>query len=162
MQRKISVIGAGKTGATTAQRLAERNYADIVLFDVVEGLAEGEALDLLESGPILGFDSKVTGVTVKDGQGYEQLAGSLVVLMTAGIARKPGMSRDDLVKTNQKIMHSWAEAIKEHAARIHFDCAFKPGGCDYPIRRARNTIPARTHHRTGRHSGQCPFSHIHR
>lgn len=115
MRRKISVIGAGKTGATTAQRLAERNYADIVLFDVVEGLAEGEALDLLESGPILGFDSMVTGVTVKDGVGYEQLAGSDIVVMTAGIARKPGMSRDDLVMTNQKIMQSWAEAIKQHA-----------------------------------------------
>lgn len=115
MQRKISVIGAGKTGATTAQRLAERNYADIVLFDVVEGLAEGEALDLLESGPILGFDSHVTGVTIKEGQGYEHLAGSNIVIMTGGIARKPGMSRDDLVKTNQKIMHGWAEAVKQHA-----------------------------------------------
>lgn len=115
MRRKISVIGAGKTGATTAQRLAERNYADIVLFDVIEGLAEGEALDLLESGPILGFDSNVTGVTVKDGAGYEHLAGSDIVIMTAGIARKPGMSRDDLVTTNQKIMHGWAEATKQHA-----------------------------------------------
>ncbi len=115
MRRKISVIGAGKTGATTAQRLAERNYADIVLFDVIEGLAEGEALDLLESGPILGFDSNVTGVTVKEGAGYEQLAGSDIVIMTAGIARKPGMSRDDLVTTNQKIMHGWAQAVKQHA-----------------------------------------------
>jgi malate dehydrogenase len=114
MRRKISVIGAGKTGATTAQRLAERNYADIVLFDVVEGLAEGEALDLLESGPILGFDSTVTGVTVKEGAGYDLLEGSALVVMTAGIARKPGMSRDDLVTTNQKIMHGWAEAIRRH------------------------------------------------
>lgn len=114
MRRKISVIGAGKTGATTAQRLAERNYADIVLFDVVEGLAEGEALDLLEAGPIVGYDVSVTGVTVTDGKGYEKLAGSEIVIMTAGIARKPGMSRDDLVRTNQKIMHGWAEAVKQH------------------------------------------------
>ena len=115
MRRKISVIGAGKTGATTAQRLVERNYADIVLFDVIEGLAEGEALDLLEAGPVVGYDVNVTGVTVKDGAGYEQLADSEIVIMTGGIARKPGMSRDDLVKTNQKIMHGWAEAMARYA-----------------------------------------------
>ena len=115
MRRKISVIGAGKTGATTAQRLAERNYADIVLFDVVEGLAEGEALDLREAGPVVGYDAEVTGVTVKEEVGYEKLADSAIVIMTAGIARKPGMSRDDLVRTNQKIMHGWAEAIARHA-----------------------------------------------
>jgi len=114
MRRKISVIGAGKTGATAAQRLAERNYADIVLFDVVEGLAEGEALDMQEAGPIVGYDVQVTGVTVKDGAGLDQLAGSAIVIMTAGIARKPGMSRDDLVTSNQKIMHPWAEAVKTH------------------------------------------------
>jgi malate dehydrogenase len=114
MRRKISVIGAGKTGATTAQRLAERNYSDIVLFDVVEGLAEGEALDMLQAGPIVGYDAAISGVTVKEGEGYEKLAGSEIVLMTAGIARKPGMSRDDLVTTNQKIMHGWAEAVKRH------------------------------------------------
>jgi malate dehydrogenase len=92
MRKEISVIGAGKTGATTAQRLAERNYADIVIFDVAEGLAEGEALDLLEAGPVVGYDVNVTGVTVKDGAGYEQLANSDIVIMTGGIARKPGMS----------------------------------------------------------------------
>lgn len=115
MRKKISVVGAGKTGATTAQRLAERNYADIYLFDVVEGLAEGAALDLLQAGPVLGYDSRIVGVTVKDGAGYEQLADSDIVIMTAGLARKPGMSRDDLVKTNQKIMHGWAEALAQHA-----------------------------------------------
>lgn len=115
MRRKISVIGAGKTGATTAQRLAERNYADIVLFDVIEGLAEGEALDLREAGPIIGYDVEVTGVTVKDNAGYEKLADSAIVIMTAGIARKPGMSRDDLVRTNQKIMQGWAEAVARHS-----------------------------------------------
>ena len=115
MRRKISVIGAGKTGATTAQRLAERNYADIVLFDVIEGLAEGEALDLLEAGPVVGYDVSVSGITVKDDAGYEQLADSDIVIMTGGIARKPGMSRDDLVKTNQKIMQGWAEAMAKFA-----------------------------------------------
>jgi malate dehydrogenase len=115
MRKKISVVGAGKTGATTAQRLAERNYADIVLFDVIEGLAEGEALDLYEAGPVVGYDSKITGVTVKEGIGYEYLEGSDLVIMTGGIARKPGMSRDDLVRTNQKIMHGWAEGISRFA-----------------------------------------------
>ncbi len=114
MRRKISVIGAGKTGATAAQRLAERNYADIVLFDVVEGLAEGEALDMQEAGPIVGYDVAIKGVSIRDGVGFEELAGSDIVIMTAGIARKPGMSRDDLVTTNQKIMHTWAEAIRRH------------------------------------------------
>jgi malate dehydrogenase len=117
MRKRISVIGAGKTGATTAQRLAERDYADIVLFDVIEGLAEGTALDLLEAGPVIGYDTKVSGVTVnlESGAGYEKLAGSDIVIMTGGIARKPGMSRDDLVKTNQKIMHGWAENTAKHA-----------------------------------------------
>jgi malate dehydrogenase len=85
------------------------------LFDVIEFVAEGKALDLLEAGPIVGYDVNVSGVTVKDGAGYEKLAGSEVVVMTAGIARKPGMSRDDLILTNQKIVGGWAEQIAKHA-----------------------------------------------
>jgi len=115
MRKKISVVGAGFVGATTAHRLAERNYADVVLFDVIEFVAEGKALDLIEAGPIVGYDVNVSGVTVKDGAGYEKLAGSEVVVMTAGIARKPGMSRDDLILTNQKIVGGWAEQIAKHA-----------------------------------------------
>lgn len=115
MRKKITVVGAGKVGATTAQRLAERNYADIVLADVIEFVAEGEALDLLEAGPIVGYDVTVSGITVKDGIGYERIAGSDVVVMTAGIARKPGMSRDDLILTNSKIVRGWAEQIALHA-----------------------------------------------
>ncbi|MBI5653238.1 MAG: malate dehydrogenase [Chloroflexi bacterium] len=115
MRKKISVVGAGFVGATTAHRLAERNYADVVLFDVIEFVAEGKALDLLEAGPIVGYDVNVSGVTIKDGAGYEKLAGSDVVVMTAGIARKPGMSRDDLILTNQKIVGGWAEQISKHA-----------------------------------------------
>jgi malate dehydrogenase len=115
MHKKITVVGAGKVGATTAQRLAERNYADLVLADVVEFVAEGEALDLQEAGPIVGYDVNVSGITVKDGIGYDRIAGSDLVVMTAGIARKPGMSRDDLILTNSKIVRGWAEQIAKHA-----------------------------------------------
>ncbi len=115
MRKKITVVGAGKVGATTAQRLAERNYADVVLADVIEFVAEGEALDLMEAGPIVGYDSNVIGVTVKDGAGYEKIANSDIVVMTAGIARKPGMSRDDLILTNQKIVGGWGDQIARHA-----------------------------------------------
>jgi malate dehydrogenase len=103
---KITVVGAGNVGATLAQRLAERNYADIVLVDIVEGLPQGKALDMLESGPVIGFDSLVTGTN-----GYQETAGSHVVLITSGVARKPGMSRDDLVMTNAKIVASVARQV---------------------------------------------------
>ncbi len=115
MRKKITVVGAGFVGATTAQRLAERNYADILLVDVNEFIAEGKALDLLEAGPIVGYDVNVSGVTIKDGTGYEKIAGSDLVVMTAGIARKPGMSRDDLILTNMKIVGGWAEQIARYA-----------------------------------------------
>ena len=115
MRKKITVVGAGFVGAATAQRLVERNYADVLLADVTEFVAEGKALDLLEAGPILGYDVNVSGVTVKDGVGYDKIAGSDIVVMTAGIARKPGMSRDDLILTNMKIVGGWAERIAKHA-----------------------------------------------
>ena len=103
---KVTVVGAGNVGGTTAQRLAERNYADVVLVDIVEGLPQGKALDILESGPVLGFDTNVTGAN-----GYEESAGSDVVVITSGSPRKPGMSRDDLLKTNQNIVQSVTEEV---------------------------------------------------
>jgi len=96
---KITVVGAGNVGATAAQRLAERDYADVVLVDIVEGLPQGKALDLNETGPVLGYEPNVIGTN-----GYEETAGSDVCVITSGIARKPGMSRDDLLTTNQKIV----------------------------------------------------------
>ena len=96
---KVTVVGAGNVGGTTAQRLAERNYADVVLVDIVEGLPQGKALDILQSGPVLGFDSDVTGTN-----GYEETENSEVVVITSGSPRKPGMSRDDVLKTNQSIV----------------------------------------------------------
>src|SRR5919206_400696 len=99
MRRKITVVGAGNVGATTAQRLAERDYADVVLVDIVDGLPQGKALDLNETGPVVGYEPNVVGTN-----GYEVTAGSDICVITSGIARKPGMSRDDLLTTNQKIV----------------------------------------------------------
>ena len=103
MRTKITVIGAGNVGATTAQRLAERDYADVVLLDIVEGLAEGKALDLNQSGPVVGYEPNVVGTT-----DYGATAGSQIVVITSGLARKPGMSRDDLLFKNQEIVGSVA------------------------------------------------------
>ncbi len=112
MRYKIGVVGAGNVGGTTAQRLAERNYADLVLLDipVAEGVAKGKALDIQQSGPVLGYDTRLTG-----GSSHELLQGCHLVVVTAGSPRKPGMSRDDLIATNQAVMIEWGEAIKLHA-----------------------------------------------
>ena len=100
MISKISVVGAGHVGATLALRLAEASLArQIVMVDILEGIPQGKALDLLESGPIVGFDTAVIG-----SNGYEETAGSELVIITAGVARKPGMSRDDLLATNARIV----------------------------------------------------------
>ena len=110
MRKKVTVVGAGNVGATTAQRLFERGYIDVVLVDVVEDMPQGKALDIAESGPILGVDASITG-----SNGYEESAGSDVVVVTAGIARKPGMSRDDLLFTNMKIVGSVVEQVVKHS-----------------------------------------------
>lgn len=110
MRIKVSVIGAGAVGASTARAIAERNYADILLVDVVEGLPQGVALDILECGPIMGFDSRVTGTNR-----YEDIEGSSIVLVTAGMPRKPGMSRDDLVRVNMEIVQTVMGHVRERA-----------------------------------------------
>jgi malate dehydrogenase len=100
---KITVVGAGNVGATTAQRLAEKELGEVVLLDIVEGMPQGKALDLAESGPVYGYDTRIVGTN-----SYAETAGSDVVVITSGIPRKPGMSRDDLVKTNAGIVQSVA------------------------------------------------------
>ncbi|MCE2463041.1 MAG: malate dehydrogenase [Dehalococcoidia bacterium] len=110
MRKKVTVVGAGNVGATTAQRIHELGYADVVLVDVVEDLPQGKALDMLESGPVLGSDSQVIGTN-----GYEETANSDLAIITAGIARRPGMSRDDLLLTNMKIIGSVTQEVVKHS-----------------------------------------------
>ncbi|MFN8125702.1 MAG: malate dehydrogenase [Candidatus Nanopelagicales bacterium] len=116
-QGKVTVVGAGFYGSTTAQRLAEYDVFDeVVLTDIIEGKPEGLALDLNQSRPIEGFETKVVGQTTgMNGEGYEAIAGSDVVVITAGLPRKPGMSRMDLIETNAKIMRAVAENVARHA-----------------------------------------------
>jgi malate dehydrogenase len=103
-RRKVTVIGAGAVGATAAQEVARRDYADVVLVDIIENLPQGKALDINQAGPILGYEPSVVGTN-----GYEETAGSDVVVITSGKPRSPGMSRDDLVTTNQSIVKSVTE-----------------------------------------------------
>lgn len=109
-RNKIALIGSGNIGGTLAHLAGLKELGDIVLFDIAEGLPEGKALDLSQSSTIDGFDSKISGT-----QSYEAIKDSDVVIVTAGIARKPGMSRDDLISINTKVITSVAEGIKEHA-----------------------------------------------
>src|SRR4051812_6652 len=111
---KISIIGAGNVGATAAHWAASKELGDIVLVDIpqVEGMPQGKALDLFEASPIEGFDSKIIGATT-----YEPTAGSDVVIITAGVARKPGMSRDDLININTGIVRSVAENVARHSPK---------------------------------------------
>ena len=99
MRSKVSIIGAGNVGATCAFRIAEKGYADVVLVDIVDGLPQGKGLDMLEATPIIDSDARITGTNR-----YEETADSDIVVITSGVARKPGMSRDDLVRTNMKIV----------------------------------------------------------
>jgi malate dehydrogenase len=114
---KVTVVGAGFYGSTTAQRLAEYDIFDeVVLTDIIEGRPEGLALDMNQARPIEGFETKVTGqTTTVAGEGYEAIAGSQIVIITAGLPRKPGMSRMDLIETNAKIVRSVAENVVKHA-----------------------------------------------
>ncbi len=105
-RHKVTIVGAGATGATCAEVLAQRDYAEIVLTDIKEGLPQGKALDINQMGAVLGYEPRVTG-----SNGYEESAGSAVVVITAGLPRSPGMSRDDLVQTNEKIVKDVTEKV---------------------------------------------------
>jgi malate dehydrogenase len=110
MNRKVTVVGAGNVGATLAQRIADRELADVVLIDIVEGMPQGKGLDIMEATPVEGSDARVLGTN-----DYKDTAGSEIVIITAGIARKPGMSRDDLLNTNYKIVKECTDNALKHS-----------------------------------------------
>jgi malate dehydrogenase len=109
-RKKIALIGGGNIGGVLAQEAAYRELGDVVIFDVVEGLPQGKALDMAEGAPVLGADSDISGTN-----DYSDIANADVVIITAGLARKPGMSRDDLLNTNLKIMKQVAEGVRDNA-----------------------------------------------
>ena len=110
MRRKVTVVGSGNVGATVAHRLADKQLADVVLIDILEGVPQGKGLDLLESGPIEGYDLKIRGTN-----DYEDTGNSDLVVMTAGFPRKPGMSRDDLLKANAEIVRGAIEKVVKYS-----------------------------------------------
>ena len=109
-RKKVSIVGAGNVGATAGQRIVDKELADVVLIDIIEGVPQGKALDLAESGPIEGYDCKLVGTN-----NYKDTANSDIVVITAGIPRKPGMSRDDLLKTNYNIVKEVTEQVVKNS-----------------------------------------------
>jgi malate dehydrogenase len=120
-RNKIALIGAGNIGGTLAHLAALKGLGDIVLFDVVEGVPQGKALDLSQCGPVEGFDAQITG-----SNDYADIAGADVIIVTAGVARKPGMSRDDLLGINLKVMKAVGEGIKANAPEAFVICITNP------------------------------------
>jgi malate dehydrogenase len=110
MRRKVTVVGAGNVGATTAQRLAERDYADVVLVDIVEGMPQGKALDLNQAAPVVGYEPNTTGTN-----SYADTSGSEIVVITSGLPRKPGMSRDDLLAANKEIVEAVTREVAQNS-----------------------------------------------
>lgn len=120
-RKKIALIGAGMIGGTLAHLAAKKELGDIVLFDIAEGIPQGKALDLSQCGPVEGFDARITGTN-----DYADIAGADVIIVTAGVPRKPGMSRDDLLGINLKVMKAVGEGIKAHAPDAFVICITNP------------------------------------
>ncbi len=120
-RKKIALIGAGNIGGTLAHLAAQKELGDIVLFDITEGVPQGKALDLAQCGPVEGFDAQITGTN-----DYADIAGADVVIVTAGVPRKPGMSRDDLLGINLKVMRAVGEGIKNNCPDAFVICITNP------------------------------------
>ncbi|HLH50770.1 MAG TPA: malate dehydrogenase, partial [Roseiarcus sp.] len=120
-RKKIALIGAGQIGGTLAHLAALKELGDIVLFDIIDGVPQGKGLDLAEAGPAEGFNARIAGASA-----YSEIAGADVVIVTAGVPRKPGMSRDDLLGINLKVMESVGAGLREHAPNAFVICITNP------------------------------------
>ena len=153
----VTVVGAGNVGASVAQRVAEGGLADVVLIDIVEGLPQGKALDLAEAAPVVGHDMKVTGTN-----DYADTAGSDVIVVTSGLARQPGMSRDDLLAKNAGIVRSVVQQAAAALAGRDPDHRHQPARRDVPRRARGERLPAGARDRHGRRARLGPLPHVHR
>ena len=157
MRKKVTVVGAGNVGANCALRIAGKELADVVLVDVVEGVPQGKGLDLLESGPVEGYDVNITGAN-----DYEPTANSDIVVITAGFPRKPGMSRDDLLLANYEVVKMATEQAVKYSPNAHPDSGDQSAGCDVLDRAPRLQVPQEPRHRHGRRAGYRALPHLHR
>jgi malate dehydrogenase len=136
MDHKVTVVGAGHVGATAAQRIIEAELADVALIDILGDLATGKALDMMESAPVLGFNARIEG-----GADYALTAGSDICVITAGLARKPGMSRDDLLAKNAAIVGGVVEALVEHSPDTILILVTNPLDAMCEVARRRSGFP---------------------
>ena len=164
MGKKVTVVGAGFYGSTTAQRLAEYDiFETVVLTDIIEGKPEGLALDLNQSRPIEGFETKVVGATTGvDGEGYEAIAGSDIVVITAGLPRKPGMSRMDLLEVNAKIVRGVAEQVAKYAPNAVVIVVSNPLDEMTALAQLATQFPKQPGARPGRHARHRPLHPLRR
>src|ERR1700709_1446723 len=155
-RRKIALIGGGQIGGTLAHLIALKELGDVVIFDIAEGLPQGKALDLSQSGPVDGFNAKLSGTNT-----YADIAGADVVIVTAGVPRKPGMSRDDLLGINLKVMSAVGDGIKANAPNAFVVCITTPlDAMDWSLRQ----LSGLPHHMVVRRAGvrgSARFRHFH-
>jgi malate dehydrogenase len=135
-RNRIALVGAGNIGGTLAHLAGLKELGDVVLFDVIEGIPQGKALDIVQSSPVAGFDGRYTGTN-----DYKDLEGADVVIVTAGVPRKPGMSRDDLIEINAKVMDAVGQAIKKHCPKAFVICVTNPLDAMVWILREKSGLP---------------------
>ena len=157
MRSKITVVGAGFVGSTLVQRLAERDYADVVMFDIVPNMPQGKALDMLQAGPVLGYDSLVVGTN-----DYADTANSDIVVVTSGFPRKPGMTRDDLVKKNQEIVTQVTEQVVKHSPNCIMIMVTNPLDAMVQLAYQGQRLSTQPGGWYGRGAGYGAFPHVYR